>query len=175
MTKRGAKYCLECDLCPTQVDTSILEVQKHVNMHKGLKPFSCALCERRLATVYSFKMHTKTHPSITPDQLSKCQALINWQTQQEKVREEELTKMLCEGVRSIKELCRRYEFEQEDVHAVPGDVTEADKSVDKDISEETEKDEDCDDETAAVAADDDDNGNDEEIDEEWDGEQKVNT
>ena len=107
---------------------------------------------------------------ITEEQLSKCQALIDLQTQQELAREEKLRKLLKKGGLSMKELCRKYGLEQEDVHAVPGDVTEADKSVDKDTSE---KDEDCDDETAAVA-DDDNHGNDEEIDEKWEAELKVN-
>ncbi|XP_047740449.1 longitudinals lacking protein, isoforms H/M/V isoform X12 [Hyalella azteca] len=60
-----------CTLCPYRT-TSIANIEKHVKIHSGDKPFACSMCPYRAIQMNNLTAHMRTHTGEKPFPCPQC-------------------------------------------------------------------------------------------------------
>ncbi|XP_034465762.1 oocyte zinc finger protein XlCOF28 [Hippoglossus hippoglossus] len=61
--------CYSCSVCNLQLPSK-LELQDHMNLHTGARPYCCAECGKRFCQIYNYRVHLRTHAETKAGRLT---------------------------------------------------------------------------------------------------------
>ncbi|XP_070767776.1 zinc finger protein ZFP2 [Enoplosus armatus] len=74
-----------CSVCDLQLPSKF-QLQDHMNLHTGARPYCCAECGKRFCQIYNYRVHLRTHAQTKMDHLT-CRVCLKGFMSQEDLKD----------------------------------------------------------------------------------------